>query len=495
MKLTNRGREYLTICLLSFIFSYLIITLNYFPHFGMALTLAAFAIFSYKLKRERNKQTKIYFAFTLFFSVMLFVRSEPLITFLNLTATLTFGMLMLTPFQKAELNFFDHVSQPAIFLIKSFLGKSKFYFEFGPGGKGLKSIKYIETIVGVLITIVLLAIILPVLATVNPFFENLVNDFWKLINIENLLENLGHETVFIWLIRLFFFSGFVFMLPKILTFTDKKIDLALPLNIRINNIPLLIPKLAVAATLLVFLITQLQFYFASNITLTGMGISHSERVNEVFGQLTFVAAIVLALIYNSKHKYKLDRFLNWTLGVQGIFLTFMAYKSDFDYINAWGLTYKRLYGLAVATWIIGIFVFLFVNHIKSGKSALFIKNSIIFSAVILMLINVINFDYLIYHSAKATTGSGVDYTYLSRLSSDSLSYKEQYMILEEVSSKDEFPMNYDNQNPLILLNKIEGLQNKYTDIDLRNLSLLEYLQFRQVQSINTKELITRYRYR
>ena len=134
----------------------------------------------------------------------------------------------------------------------------------------------------------------------------------------------------------------------------------------------------------------------------------------------------------------------------------MAYKSVAEYINAWGLTYKRLYGLTFATWTTGIFVLFFNNYRQKNIAMVFVKNTIIFSGVMLLLVNVLNFDYLIYHLGKTETGQGTDYTYLSTLSSDSLSYKEQFMKLEEVAGQGEYSLEvYNNKNPKIILYKID----------------------------------------
>lgn len=487
MNLTEKGKIYLAICALSFIFSFLLITPNYFPHSGLSTSLIAFTLFSYKLKSKKNFQTKKHFILALIFSTFIFIRSEPLITFFNLSATLFFGLLMLTPFEKISLAFLEYIYVPITYLLRSVFGQSNYFLELkSKNNKG--SGKLVQYLIGIFISIFLLAIILPILSTVNPFFKNLVNSLWNFLNIENLLSSIGYKTVFLWLMRLIFTLGFIFFLPKLLTFTNKKLNLNIPIELKKELIRLQTPKLVVAITLCVFLVTQLQFYLASDIALARIGISHSEHVNEVFGQLSFVAIILILLIYNSRHSDKLNITLNWTLGVQGLFLSLMAYKSDFEYINAWGLTYKRLYGLAVASWILGIFILLFNNHIKKMKSVLFVKNSIIFTAVILILINIANFDYLIYHFDKSTTGQGIDYAYLSRLSSDSLSYSEQFTKLEEATNKELSPPEYDNENTLILLYKIEKLQEKYKILDIRTMNFLEYMQYLQIRSIDTQTL-------
>ena len=494
MNLTDRGKAYLGICLLAFVFSFFIVTLRLFPHFGMALSLLIFAVFSYKYKKVKDKDTKVYLIFTLLFPLFLFIRSEPLITFINLVATLFFGFLMLLPKQKEGLAFADHIYAPILFAIKSVFTTGDYYLEFKEKKKYSEAIKITEVVFGILITILLLLVVLPILSSANPFFQRLVSDTLNFLSLENLLKHIGYENIFIWVIRVLLFLFFIFIIPKVLILINKSHNYTLGSQFQRNKLPLLIPKIVLTIILFIFFITQLQFYFADAETLNNLGLSYSQHTREVFAQLSLVAGIVLLLVYNDSSKSSFSRILNWILGVQGIFLTLMAYKSVAEYINAWGLTYKRLYGLTFATWTTGIFVLFFNNYRQKNIAMVFVKNTIIFSGVMLLLVNVLNFDYLIYHLGKAETVQGTDYTYLSTLSSDSLSYKEQFMKLEEVAGQGEYSLEvYNNKNPKIILYKIETLQKKYAKLDFRTLNVLDYLQYRQVKSIDTGKLREQYK--
>lgn len=391
-------------------------------------------------------------------------------------------------------GFIDYVYSPLIFVIRTFLsGKSDYYLELRKTKGISNTVKVVETILGVLITLLLLAVVLPLLSSANPYFQKMVEGVWGFLNLENLLKILGFENIFIFLLRLIFFLVFIFLIPKALTLINKNSNYSLPFTLNSESLPLSIPRLVLTVVLLIFFITQLQFYFASDATLAGIGVSHSQRTREVFGQLTLVAGVILVLIYNARKRDMFGKTMNWILGVQGIFLTIMAYKSVFEYINAWGFTYKRLYGLTFATWIAGIFILFFINYKRDGPIAWFVKKTVIFSGVILILVNVINFDYLIYHFGRASTGQGVDYTYLSMLSPDSLSYKEQFLKLEEVTKKGDYSLNdYNNENPLIILHKIEVLQRKYSQFDLRTLNLLDFLEYQKIKSIDTEGLRSYY---
>lgn len=484
---------YFAIFFLSFIFSYLIITLNFFPHLGFALTFLAFLLFSFKYKKEKDSDTRIYLLLALLFSIMLFIRSEPFITFLNLLASLFFGMLMLLPANKEKMGFADYIYANFLFLIKSVFAKSDYFLEFRQKTGNSKPVKSNETFFGILITVLLLVVVLPLLSSANPFFQKILTDFWNFLGLENLFKNIDYENLFIWLLRSVFFFFFVFIIPKLLTLMNKGGNYLFPRIFFKENLSLMIPKLILMSVLFIFFITQIQFYFADDQVLKNMGLSYSQHTREVFAQLSIVAGIVLLLIYNAKSKGVGEKIFSWILGVQGIFLTLMAFKSVFEYINAWGLTYKRLYGLTFATWILGIFILFFINFGRGNAPLLFVKKTIIFSGVIILLVNIFNFDYLIYHFKKAETGQGFDYTYLSALSPDSLSYKDQLLKLGEVTRKGNYSLTeYNNKNPLIIIHKIESLKLKYSEFDFRTVSLLEFLQYQQIKSEDTSKLRSYY---
>ncbi len=495
MDLTNRGKVFLLIGFLSFAFSYLLIGFRFFPHFGVSLSFILFLLLAFKFKKVKDTDTKLFFVLSLIFSTLIFIRSEPLTTFLNLSAALLFGLLMCIPGSKNNLNFTDHVFAAVSFMIRSLLSKdSEYFLEFKNKNNKFDPVRIGEAVFGVLVSIILLAMVLPLLSSANPFFRNLLENIGKFFDLKNLLERIGYENVFIWLIRLLFFFIFIFLIPKILTLLNVEVKNSFPFSIKPEKLPLKIPKVVLTVVILVFIVAQFQLYLASDAVLSNMGISHSQRTREVFAQLSLVAGIILVLIYNARSKDVFGRVLNWVLGVQGLFLTLMAYKSVFEYINAWGLTYKRLYGLTFATWIAGIFILFFVNYKKGDAVPWFVRKAIVFSAGLLILVNILNFDYLISRFGRAHTGAGVDYTYLSSLSPDSLSYKDQFFKLEAISRTGIYPVDgYDNKNPLIILYKIEGLQKKYEKFDLRTLNFLDYLQYKQIRSIDTNALRSYYK--
>ena len=491
--LTGRGKLYVLILVLSFIFSFLIISFKYFPQTGIALSVSTFAILAFTLKKKKAKFDGLYFTFVLLFSLALIVRSSPLVIFMNLIVIAFFGLLMLAPDMSGKNSLIEQIYSAFAFLLRSiFAVKSDYYLEYGKNKKQPEKNTVLRTVLGIILTVIVMAAVLPLLSSANPIFQKIVQNVLNVINSSSFFKWLGNENIAIWVTRLIFFAISALFIPKFLTSMNKADTNHFPISTASKGIPLSIPKIFLTITIFVFFVTQMQLYFAGDASLAALGISQSQRTRDVFTQLSVVAGIILLLIYNDRGKDKMARIFNWILGISGVFLCLMAYKSVFEYINAWGLTSKRLYGLMFATWVLGIFILYFKNYAGKNLNAWFIQKSIIFTGIVLLLINIFNFDYLIYHVDTAKTGQGVDYNYLTRLSADSLSYKEQCDFLEETIAKDNFSEIYHSANPLTFLNKVRNLQKKYSNFDFRSFSLLEYLEYKQIESVDTGKLIKYY---
>lgn len=478
INLTKKGRIYALTAATSALVAYFTVVLDYFPFLGISLSLITIATLVFKFKEEKTTLTKVYFAITLLLALFIAVRTEASVIIINLLGIFYFGSLMaISKTERSPLRLVEAAFAPFFLLIKSLFTKSEFYLDYTKSvSASKKEGKTLEILLGVLISIVVLLIILPLLASANPIFQKLLINIGGTLNLENILNIFEIKSLFSLSLKLVLFFFLLLMLPKILTFMNREdFFLVIP----IPSLNLFIPKLVTALVLVVFIITQLQFYFATDSTLVALGYSHSEYAREVFGQLSVVAIVVFLLIYNDRGIKEGNKVLSYLLLVLGIFLTFAAFKSDFDYSNKWGFTHKRLYGFAVASFIFGNFLLFLYDFKNNLKTNFFSKAGVIFTGLILIAINLANFDYLIYNFRKSTTGEGVDYYYLSALSSDSLSFKKQLGELENAPDEYRYTGNR-------ILYKIEILQNKYKNFDLRTFNFLEYKQYLDVKDIDAK---------
>ncbi len=486
MTLTKRGKIFLICAAISLLISFLSITKMAFgfPYFGIGFSLVLIASFVYFLKYNKTPTTKLYYFFTIFFSVLIFVRSEGFITLINFVTALFFGSLMVFP--KKSNGLFELLFSPITTIFKSLTTKNDYYLEYVKSDKPKKGIKILEVGTGILISILLLSVIIPLLSSTNPIFNNLVLNIFKNLNIQNLLNFFSFENIFINLIRFGFTVFLLILLPKMATSSNQKTED----DQFVLNINLIVPKILVSLVLAIFFVTQLQLYFSSETTLVQMGYSYSQYTREVFGQLSLVTIIIFLVVYLDKSLSKFGKILSYILLIQTGLLTCMAFKSVYEYSQKWGFTYLRLYGFSIVAWCIGTLI-MFIQSVKNSSRRTFISKIILWTGIVIALINLSNFDFLIYNIRKSSTGQGVDYQYLSKLSSDSLSFQDQpneiYKIVNNQKlSPDDYWKYSSSGNRLII--KIENLKRKYENFDLRTFNFFDYIQYLKIKDFKTEDL-------
>ncbi len=208
--------------------------------------------------------------------------------------------------------------------------------------------------------------------------------------------------------------------------TKQKIDLIQTQNSNFNQSVLvfesdsklvwLIPKITTIFVLFAFIISQFFLYFTTN--LTDLNYNYGKLNNEVFGQLSLVCFVVFGLIYFSNELGIWQRICSFILLAQSVFLGFVAFKSVFDYIANFALTFKRLYGISVVFLVFGfVLIFAVQNFAKFSKSFV-LQKSILLVFLTLILINLANFDSLIYYNLPKESDK-IDWKYLQELSIDS----------------------------------------------------------------------------
>jgi hypothetical protein len=164
----------------------------------------------------------------------------------------------------------------------------------------------------------------------------------------------------------------------------------------------------------------------------------------------------------------------------------MALKSDFDYTAESGFTLKRLYGYAVVAWITGILFLYFIKLTTKYKDSLFVQSITIYSVIIFTIINISNFDYIVYHQDKFEDEEDLEHEFLSKLSPDALSYHEQLSILSEKlqeSCDNSYEERYKDQQALNNLTKhIEYLKEKYEKGHTwQSFNFSEYREYKRIE--------------
>ena len=472
----------MALIILSAVFAYFLIG-NYFPSFILTVIFITLGTLIIRNKKEVKRIDRTIYLLAIITALSITLRANGILTFLNFFATIYLGCyLILDDKIRNRLNIIQLIFLPLFFIVRLIQIENKLSY------KKITKIKLKENTVAVIITIIALLLILPLLSSANPIFKNWVKPFADLINFKDFFDKYFQLDFLPPRLVLFGFMAFFF--PKILSYLQ--INPKDDLQQRVYQLALLIPKIVISLVLAAFFVSQFQLYFASTETLKTLGLTHSQYAREVFAQLSIVSAIILVLVYFDRNKTKLDKKMTMILLIEGIFLTLMAAKSDFDYTSMFGFTHKRLYGFATAVWIAGIYLFYGYYQLKQIVNERLLKPIVFYTAAILIIVNLLNFDYLIYHVNPPRVNGEVDYNYLLfNISDDGINY--QQMLDKAFNFKKEkktYDWNIKFQAISKLTWNVRELRQKYKQLPISWFNLSEYQQYLKTKDINIEKYET-----
>jgi hypothetical protein len=158
-------------------------------------------------------------------------------------------------------------------------------------------------------------------------------------------------------------------------------------------------------------------------------------------------------------------------------------KSDLDYIIAAGLTFKRLYGLTVILWLSSLYLIFSYTIWQKKSHSWYLRSMSFVTLVVILGVNVANFDALIYRVNPARETTGVDYTYFAELSSDAGADDEILKMTLDSKSVQDFPI-WKFQN---VVTRAKYLQQKYATAQFQSFNLSEYLAYQKIKNIDLSQ--------
>lgn len=467
--------------ILSVIVAWLLIPLETgFPMVAFVIFFMGLSTLVYGIRKNRHWFDTILYLGILSLSCFLLIRANEATQFITFMFVFFFGSLLILPLSR-EHSLLTLILTPFTAVLESFTGKSQFNYSLSIFEK-LQETKNLKPLLPTFgITFLFLGVTIPLLASANPIFKDLLESVLNLFNLSSLLNYFNEEQIFINILRFVLLIFLSYAIPRALTASIQGAEIqednfSLPINF-------LIPKIAMGLLLIIFFITQAQLYFATPEILQSLGYTNARLTNEVFFQVTLVAFIIFFLAYLDKERKTLNNRLTYFLIIEAFFLVGMAFKSVFDYTIVWGFSEKRLWGYATMTWLSGALILFLYYYIKQIPLYRFFQYIVTYTIVVLLGINVANFDYLISHFSQ----SQKDYQYLSTLSPDSQVYNETLeIIVIDIEKSDE--KDYEKiEAAYKLIRKIDVLQQKYgNDIPINSFNFSEYREYMRVKDIDTE---------
>lgn len=462
---------------------------SYFPYLGTSLSIIVLAITLFYFTVKKSQWFVVTFSFTVLLALCVLYRANSLLTFLNIVAAIYFGSLMLTAAPTS--NFIEVLVAPLNALFSAIKLRFSYQLRESTTNKSkTRGTRWSNVAISTCLSILLLLMIVPLLAAANPIFNR-----W----VTTITDYLSGPQVFKWLsafgpnlfrVAVGFFA-FVFILPRFILFSNEKKLPVFP-NL-IPTLPLLIPKIVVAVVVMIFFISQLQLYLAGPEMLYQLGYTHSQLTREVFAQVSLVGAILLFLMYNDRQRTTAAKITTYILLIEAVCLTGIAFKSVYDYSSMWGLTYARLWGFAGVVWMFGALGSYFYYFFRERTTTFFVRSIVILSGVVLLTVNLVNFDRLIATYKPSTSPGSVDSSYLSRLSADSGYYGELFDTAFKISKTIDDSASINGESFGIRSTaayKIGSLQERYQHLDWRTFNYSEYQAYLQVKDLDTASIDT-----
>ena len=187
---------------------------------------------------------------------------------------------------------------------------------------------------------------------------------------------------------------------------------------------------ALVGILVVFIIIQVKYLFASHADFTTFNLTYSQYVRKGFFELIIATAIGIVISYVLILKSRILphglkrlalKTINFGLILGLLALLASAFKRNTLYIAAYQLTRTRIIGHAFLFWLAAALVlFLFLNLISKLKEKYFIFGLAILTFSVTVFFNLYNMDQAIAAALPTHIAGHQDFFYIATLSEDAV---------------------------------------------------------------------------
>lgn len=462
----------------------LLVTPNGFPYLGLATTFIGAASWAFVGAKNPNIWTKMVAVGIVLLSLMLFVWANPVLTFINIVAILTLGALLVVNPQLAihhPVQMFAHYASVWAHLWQK---TPKFNWQQATSPKTVQSVKsantYLRLGASIVLTMVIALVLIRVFSSANPIFSYISSWITEKLTTFELRKDLGY-----WLWRLVMFVIIGIFFNRLGGKTQKPFNPASFVN---ADFPLLLPKIATALLCTAFIVTHGLMLVNPQAVLSKIGVTHSQTTREIFGQMALASFISLGLITLRRDQKRASNVLSLALLMCVVVLTTIGLQSDYQYIAQFGLTHKRLYGLASVGWLYAVSS-LVLYWLNKGGEFVVTRGAVGITIAVLLLINLVNFDGLIATYSPRITQEGTDYSYLAyNLSADAGPMWEHYMEVKKQYLTGDADGNYEPLSAM-LYRLPPGKKENYRFYYDGSFNLANYLLYRNAMKLPVEKEI------
>lgn len=408
----------------------------------LGISWAIFLIFSiligFSLLRAKkiSPAGKNFFLFIsiIFFSVMSFLRKEPLTTFLNIGLSIFSTIVLVMTYSSglwSTFNLRDYGANLFQLVASMVVHPQDQSISAGFQPSSPKSTQKRKTCLsvfrGILLALPILFIFAVLLSSADLVFAQKLDSFFANFQLENIGEYLFRGSYI--LLIAYFFVGLIRHV-MLRSQQDKKASLGDPLVKRfLGFTETSIVLGSVIALFSVFVVIQFQYLFfgQSNISLSGF--TYSEYARRGFGELVAVAVFSLLLLQGlsaitkreTKQQKKIFSGLITGLVITVLVILVSAFQRLLLYESAYGFSQLRTYAHVFMLWLgillAAVVIFEILERLRFVTN-LALTVLIGFTATL----NCMNVDAFIAHQnvKRAVQGEGLDVAYLASLTDDAI---------------------------------------------------------------------------
>lgn len=390
------------------------------------LVIAGFFVIANFLKKQINKDVLLLLVLLIFFSTMVFIRSNGLLMFLNVIASLVLLLVI------AEISSGEKVKNFSIEdYLKIFFLPFKFIHPLFQTLSNLFSLRgakedrkvFSQIVKGVLMAIPVLFVFLFLFSSADLIFQKYVSD---LINIDNGLEII-FRFILILIVTIAYIGAYTY------SFREKEGQITAQQNSKnytIGHIESSILLGSVNVLFFTFILVQFTYLFGGESNIFIQGFTYAEYARRGFFELIAVAIISLLLLLTTE-KYVIKKetehamgfkILGTALVIQVILIMASAFTRLSLYEEAYGFTTLRLYSHAFIILLAIIFCLLLYKIYKDRRENTFAFRVFISIALFIAVMNFLNPDaFIARRNIERFDATGkLDIYYLSRLSDDAI---------------------------------------------------------------------------
>lgn len=368
-------------------------------------------------------------SFVLFFSLMIGIRANEFLTFLNICASL--GLLMLLAQQLTGSPAFLMKIRDYFFLVtlvplQMVLGALSAVFSMGQiHSKTKNHDTWIRVIKGIIMAVPILIIFSVLFSQADLAFSQFIKSFID-INISERTIQYTVLLAFAFVSALSFLS-YIFLPKESIEITTSENS---PTTLRSGReIEILVFLSLISTLFFVFIGFQATYLFGGQENIINAGFTYAEYARRGFFELLAVAILSLLVLLASEkysgYEFKKDkRFLVPALImiVEVIVVMVSAFKRLLLYIDAYGVSELRFYVAGFIGLLLMLFIILAIKFIRSKPERFFTFGALLSIASFIIALNIVNPDAFIagYNTNQYTRTGKIDVPYAGNLSEDAV---------------------------------------------------------------------------